>query len=99
MVTARVAQKERRFDAVWLSASVFFALAAALAAFPAVKAGLDSFASLFLIAGLAVVTFLAIFAFGYQERPVDDGFEKLAGLLPEPAARKFQAVAVPLLSE
>jgi two-component system cell cycle sensor histidine kinase/response regulator CckA len=85
-MTTRTSAKERRFDAVWLSASVFFALAAAFAAFPAVKAGLDSYASVLLIAGLAVVTFLGILAFGGHDRPQDDGFEKVAGVLPEPSA-------------
>ncbi len=86
MMAAKAGQKERRFDAVWLGASVFFALAAAVAAYPAIKAGPDNLAGMLLIAGLALVTFLAIFAFGSVERPRDDGYERLADALPEPAA-------------
>ena len=76
----------KSFDLVWFGASAFFALAAAAAAYPVIKAGPVTAGGMLLIAGLVIVTFLGIFAFGAQNKREPDGLERLPDVLSEPAA-------------
>ena len=76
----------RRFDLAWALGAVAFVVAAAAAAYPAIKAGPQTLASLLLLVGLAVVTGLGLLAFRPQPPADDDEALTLIEAVTEPAA-------------
>ena len=81
-----VARSSRRFDLLVAAAALFFAMAAAFAAYPAIKGGPGTVGGLLLLFGLAGVAGLGLFAFGAPDRVADDGPERLVDALDEAAA-------------
>jgi two-component system cell cycle sensor histidine kinase/response regulator CckA len=80
------AKAGRGFDVLVGAAGLFFVLAIAFAAYPAIKDGPPTVGGLLLLIGLACVGGFGIFAFGAPDRTVDDGPERLIDALDEPAA-------------
>ena len=78
----------RRFDIVAACAALMLALAAACAAYPAVRSGAPSVGGMLLIVGLAAVVLLGFYAFGGagESQDEEDGGERLVQALNEPAA-------------
>ncbi len=83
------AGRTRRFEPLMIAAAGFFVLATAFAAWPALRAGAATAGGLMLLAGLAAVAFLGLYAFG-QGRDAETGPEAagdaLIEALSEPAA-------------
>lgn len=86
----RAAKPARRHDALTGAAAVFFVLAVAALAIPALRTGPATAPGLMLLIGLAGVAFLGIFAFATAEpKPaldLDDAAQAIAEALEEPAA-------------
>jgi two-component system cell cycle sensor histidine kinase/response regulator CckA len=85
-VTTRPAGR-RRPDLVVLAGGVFFAAAVAAAAYPALKAGPETAGGLMLLAGLAGVAVLGLYAFRQTPAPeAPSDLEPVLNALAEPAA-------------
>jgi two-component system cell cycle sensor histidine kinase/response regulator CckA len=84
----RAERTTRRFDAVAIGAAVMLALAAACAAYPALRSGAPTVGGMLLIVGLAAVVLLGFYAFGSAGEPENDetGGDRLVQALDEPAA-------------
>lgn len=86
---AQEPRKERRFDPLTAAAVLFFLLAVAFAATPAIHAGPATLAGLMLLIGLAGVACLGLFALRSSAEPAPEGepgADKLIDALEEPAA-------------
>jgi len=76
----------KAFDGVWALGAVAFVIAAAAAAWPAVKAGPQTLAALLLLIGLAVVTGLGLIAFRTPDTPDEEEALRVIDAFAEPAA-------------
>ncbi len=76
----------RRFDWIWAVGAVAFAIAAAAAAWPAIKAGPQTLSSILLLVGLAMVTGLGLIAFRPPAPDSDDDALAMIEAFEGPAA-------------